>query len=124
MKMTLNMMEYLTKDKTTKYLYGYTVSYKGIALHIRKDGSLWIISLFNSGILTAGHGYSLKQAIQAFDENEGRLIDDWKLEAGHKHLHMLADSARLFNSRQIIKYEISDNYRICYGTEVKAGDFI
>lgn len=124
MKFELQRMEYMTGDKRIQYADGYVIKYNDIALHLRHEGTLWIISLFNSGLLTHGSGRTIQKAIMNFEEQEGKAITNWKYERGCKTLYTLKDYARDYNKEQIVKYSLTDNFRLQYDTEVKAGDLI
>ena len=75
------------RQKLFEQAEGRAFEFRGVALHIRKIGSLWVISLFNSGMLTRGSGKTLHDAMDAYIANEGQLIEDWKQERGIRHLY-------------------------------------
>lgn len=99
---------------------GYAVQYNGVALHIRKEGTLWIISLLNSGLFTAGSGSTLKKALDNYKMQEGRIIEEWKYEIGTKWLRMLQDNAITANGCTPVKYEISEEGKILKAKEMEA----
>lgn len=111
------------KKKVYKQFEGRGFQYKGIALHLRKQGTLWIISLFNSGMLTRGHGKTIEAALMRFDIEEGSIINGWLYERGGSGLQSLKNMAIESNAEQIIDLEYS-NGRLVTGQQIKAGDLI
>ena len=113
------------KQKLFEQVEGRAFEFRGVALHIRKIGSLWVISLFNSGMLTRGSGKTLHDAMDAYIANEGRLIEDWKQERGLKHLY---DYRQLYieaNTEQELDLEFNETTcRLVTGKRQKAGDLI
>lgn len=98
---------------------GRGFEHKGIALHIRKSGAYWMISLFNTGLLTRGIGKTIKEAVELFDLNEGALIVEWKYQRG---LQRLRDYQSLYfdeNTSQTIDLTYNDG-KIVIGRQVKA----
>lgn len=98
---------------------GRGFEHKGIALHIRKSGAYWIISLFNTGLLTRGIGKTIKEAVELFDLNEGTVIEEWKYQRG---LQRLRDYQELYfneNTSQTIDLTYNDG-KIVIGPQVKA----
>ena len=49
--------------KTVETVEGRGFQYKGVALHLRKINSLWVISFFNTGLLTRGSARTIEEAI-------------------------------------------------------------
>lgn len=98
---------------------GRGFEHKGMALHIRKSGAYWLISLFNTGFLTRGIGKTIKEAVELFDLNEGALIEEWKYQRG---LQRLRDYQELYfdeNTSQTIDLTYNDG-KIVIGPQVKA----
>ena len=98
---------------------GRGFEHKGIALHIRKSGAYWLISLFNTGLLTRGIGKTIKEAVELFDLNEGALIEEWKYQRG---LQRLRDYQSMYfdeNTSQTIDLTYNDG-KIVIGPQVKA----
>lgn len=98
---------------------GRGFEHKGIALHIRKSGAYWLISLFNTGLLTRGIGKTIKEAVELFDLNDGALIEEWKYQRG---LQRLRDYQELYfdeNTSQTIDLTYNDG-KIVIGPQVKA----
>lgn len=98
---------------------GRGFEHKGIALHIRKSGAYWMISLFNTGLLTRGIGKTIKEAVELFDLNEGALIEEWKYQRG---LQRLRDYQSMYfdeNTSQTIDLTYNDG-KIVIGPQVKA----
>lgn len=113
------------KQKLFEQAEGRAFEFRGVALHIRKISSLWVISLFNSGMLTRGSGKTLHDAMDAYIANEGQLIEDWKQERGIKHLY---DYRKLYiedNTEQELDLEFNETTcRLVTGKRQKAGDLI
>lgn len=113
------------KQKLFEQAEGRAFEFRGVALHIRKISSLWVISLFNSGMLTRGSGKTLHDAMDAYIANEGQLIEDWKQERGIKHLH---DYRKLYiedNTEQELDLEFNETTcRLVTGKRQKAGNLI
>lgn len=102
---------------------GCAFEHKGIALHIRKSGTYWLISLFNTGFLTRGIGKTIKEAVELFDLNEGALIEEWKYQRG---LQRLRDYQAMYfheNTSQTIDLTYNDG-KIVLGPQVKAETLI
>ena len=79
----------------------------------------WLISLFNTGLLTRGIGKTIKEAVELFDLNEGALIEEWKYQRG---LQRLRDYQELYfdeNTSQTIDLTYNDG-KIVIGPQVKA----
>ena len=69
--------------KVSEVVEGRGFQYKGVALHLRKISSLWVISLFNTGLLTRGSARTIEEAI-------GMIVHEVALEqesAVLRHLH-------------------------------------
>jgi len=113
------------RQKLFEQAEGRAFEFRGVALHIRKIGSLWAISLFNSGMLTRGSGKTLHDAMDAYIANEGQLIEDWKQERGIKHLY---DYRKLYiedNTEQELDLEFNETTcRLVIGQQIKAGELI
>lgn len=125
----MNVMEAIvTKDgkKILKRFEGNSFEHNGIALHIRKEGTLWIISLHNSGLLTRGSATTIKKAVQIFDAEEGSVIGGWLYDRrGADRLNDLKKLYQEFNTEQIItKTYDPETGRLVIGKEIKAGDLI
>lgn len=98
---------------------GRGFEHKGIALHIRKSGAYWLISLFNTGLLTRGIGKTIKEAVELFDLNEGALIEEWKYQRGLQHLRDYQSMYFDENTSQAIDLTYNDG-KIVIGPQVKA----
>lgn len=109
--------------KTTEAVEGRGFQYKGVALHLRKIGSLWVITLFNTGLLTRGSAKTIEEAIAKYDVNDGAIIEKWKYEAGCPNIYQLRKSNYPENEEQIIDLEYS-NGRLVTGQQIKAGELI
>ena len=113
------------RQKLFEQAEGRAFEFRGVALHIRKIGSLWVISLFNSGMLTRGSGKTLHDAMDAYIANEGQLIEDWKQESGIRHLY---DYRKLYiedNTEQYLDLEFNETTcRLITGQQIKAGELI
>lgn len=125
----MNVMEAIVmKDgkKILKQFEGNSFEHNGIALHIRKEGTLWIISLHNSGLITRGSATTIKKAVQIFDAEEGSVIGGWLYDRhGADRLNDLKKMYREYNTEQIITKTYDPNTgRLIIGKEVKAGDLI
>lgn len=125
----MNVMEAIVKEdgkKLLKRFEGTSFEHNGIALHIRKEGTLWIISLHNSGLITRGTATTIKKAVQIFDAEEGSVIGGWLYgRNGADRLNDLKKMYRNFNTEQIItKTYDQESGRLIIGKEVKAGDLI
>lgn len=105
--------------KIIKQYDGRAFEHKGIALHIRKSGTYWMISLFNTGLLTRGIGKTIKEAVELFDTNEGAMLDDWKYERGLNRLRNYQTMYFDENTSQTIDLTYNDG-KIVIGTQVKA----
>lgn len=122
----INLMTYEgmeDKKKTTYVTYGRAFQYKGVALHLRKVGALWVISLFNTGMLTRGAAKTIKEAVEIYDVNEGKIIEEWKYEPMQKKLEGLKHYRKEENIKQLIDLEYQ-NDRLVKGQQIKAGDLI
>lgn len=111
------------KHKVVEEVEGRAFSYKGVALHLRKVGALWVISLFNTGMLTRGSAKTIKEAVELYDVNEGKILDEWKYEPMQKKLEGLKQYRKEENTEQIIDLEYNDG-RLVTGQQIKAGDLI
>lgn len=113
------------RQKLFEQVEGRAFEFRGVALHIRKIGSLWVISLFNSGILTRGSGKTLHDAMDAYIANEGQLIEDWKQERGIRHLYEYKECYIEDNTEQELDLEFNETTcRLVTGKRQKAGDLI
>ena len=120
---TITMPSVIGGYKTTEAVEGRGFQYKGVALHLRKIGSLWVISLFNTGLLTRGSARTIEEAIAKYDINEGALIEEWKYQPGCPRLYNLRKINRPENEEQLIDLEYS-NGRLVTGQQIKAGELI
>ena len=111
------------KKKYTDVAEGRAFQYKGTALHLRKVGALWVISLFNTGMLTRGSAKTIKDAVELYDVNEGKILEEWKYEPMQKKLEGLKQYRKEENTEQIIDLEYQ-NGRLVTGQQIKAGDLI
>ena len=109
--------------KVSEAVGGRGFQYKGVALHLRKIGSLWVISLFNTGLLTRGSARTIEEAIAKYDINDGAIIEKWKYEAGCPRIFYLKKMNRPENEEQTIDLEYSDG-RLVTGQQIKAGELI
>lgn len=109
--------------KVSEAVEGRGFQYKGVALHLRKIGSLWVISLFNTGLLTRGSARTIEEAIAKYDINDGAIIEKWKYELGCPNIYQLRKSNYPENECQTIDLEYS-NGRLVTGQQIKAGDLI
>lgn len=109
--------------KKTEAVEGRGFQYKGVALHLRKIGSLWVISLFNTGLLTRGSARTIEEAIAKYDINDGAIIEKWKYELGCPNIYQLRKSNYPENECQTIDLEYS-NGRLVTGQQIKAGELI
>lgn len=122
----INVMTFEGMKDKKKYVdaaEGRAFQYKGTALHLRKVGSLWVISLFNTGMLTRGSAKTIKEAIELYDLNEGKILEEWKYEPMQKKLEGLKHFRKEENTEQIIDLEYQ-NGRLVTGQQIKAGDLI
>ena len=104
---------------------GTLFEHNGVALHIRKDHTYYLISLHNSGLLTRGVGKTIREAVELYDINEGALINNWLYERGTDHLKMLRDMYIEDNTAQEIEKEYDPKTgRLVITKHVKAGDLI
>ena len=104
---------------------GTLFSHNGVALHIRKDHTYWLISLHNSGLLTRGVGKTIREAVELYDINEGALINNWLYERGTDHIKMLREMFIEDNTAQEIEKEYdSKTGRLVITKHIKAGDLI
>ena len=113
------------REKFYEQAEGRAFEFRGVALHIRKISSLWVISLFNSGMLTRGSGKTLHDAMDAYIANEGQLIEDWKQERGIRHLYEYKKCYIEDNTEQELDLEFNETTcRLVTGKKQKAGDLI
>lgn len=113
------------RQKLFEQAEGRAFEFRGVALHIRKISSLWVISLFNSGMLTRGSGKTLHDAMDAYIANEGQLIEDWKQERGIRHLYEYKKCYIEDNTEQELDLEFNETTcRLVTGKRQKAGDLI
>lgn len=120
------MFAWIQKDgvKILAEFEGRAFKHKGVALHLRKIDNLWVISLFNSGLITHGSGSTIKAAMERYETEEGAVIEGWKYERfGAGRIRDLQKLAIEKNQLQEVEYEYK-NGRLVIGTRVKAGDLI
>ena len=125
--MTMPVMKVIDgkRQKLFEQAEGRAFEFRGVALHIRKIGSLWVISLFNSGMLTRGSGKTLHDAMDAYIANEGKLIEDWQYERGMKRLFDYRQTYIEANTEQELDLEFNEqSCRLVTGKRQKAGDLI
>ena len=104
---------------------GTLFAHNGVALHIRKDHTYWLISLHNSGLLTRGVGKTIREAVELYDINEGALLQNWQYERGIDHLKMLRDMYLDENTAQEIEKEYDPKTgRLVTGKYIKAGELL
>ena len=104
---------------------GTLFQHNGVALHIRKDHTYWLISLHNSGLLTRGVGKTIREAVELYDINEGALINNWLYERGTDHIKMLREMYLEENTAQEIEKEYDPKTgRLVITKHIKAGDLI
>lgn len=110
--------------KILKEFEGRAFNHKGVALHLRKIDNLWVISLFNSGLITRGSGSTIKAAMERYEAEDGAVIEGWKYERfGADRIRDLQKLAIEKNQLQEVEYEYK-NGRLVIGMRVKAGDLI
>lgn len=113
------------RQKLLEQVEGRAFEFRGVALHLRKVGSLWVISLFNSGLLTRGSGKTLHDAMDAYIANEGQIINEWKQERCLKHLYDYRQTYIEANTEQELDLEFNEQTcRLVTGKKLKAGDLI
>lgn len=120
---TITILSMKDGRKTFETVEGRGFQHKGVALHLRKIGSLWVISLFNTGLLTRGSARTIEEAIAKYDINDGAIIEGWKYEPGCPNIYQLRKSNYPENEKQIIDLEYS-NGRLITGQQIKAGELI
>lgn len=120
---TITIPSMVAGHKVSDAVEGRGFQYKGVALHLRKIGSLWVITLFNTGLLTRGSAKTIEEAIAKYDVNDGAIIEKWKYEAGCPNIYQLRKSNYPENEEQIIDLEYS-NGRLVTGQQIKAGELI
>lgn len=120
---TITTPSMVAGHKVSEAVEGRGFQYKGVALHLRKIGSLWVITLFNTGLLTRGSAKTIEEAIAKYDVNDGAIIEKWKYEAGCPNIYQLRKSNYPENEEQIIDLEYS-NGRLVTGQQIKAGELI
>ena len=104
---------------------GTLFQHNGVALHIRKDHTYYLISLHNSGLLTRGVGKTIREAVELYDINEGALIANWLCERGISHIYMLREMYLEENTAQEIEKEYDPKTgRLVITKHIKAGDLI
>lgn len=112
-------------QKLFEQVEGRAFEFRGVALHLRKIGSLWVISLFNSGLLTCGSGKTLHDAMDAYLTNEGQIIRDWQFDRGLKNLYNYRQTYIEANTEQELDLEFNETTcRLVTGKKLKAGDLI
>ena len=109
--------------KVSEAVEGRGFQYKGVALHLRKINSLWVISLFNTGLLTRGSARTIEEAIAKYDINDGAIIEEWKYQPGCPRIYDLRKNNFTENECQTIDLKYS-NGRLVTGQQIKAGDLI
>ena len=122
----INIMTFEGMKDKKKYMdaaEGRAFQYKGVALHLRKVGALWVISLFNTGMLTRCSAKTIKEAVELYEVNEGKILDEWKYEPMQKKLEGLKQYRKEENTEQLIDLEYQ-NGRLVTGQQIKAGDLI
>ena len=113
------------RQKLFEQAEGRAFEFRGVALHIRKISSLWVISLFNSGLLTRGSGKTLHDAMDAYIANEGKLIEDWQYERGMKRLFDYRQTYIEANTEQELDLKFNEqSCRLVTGKRQKAGELI
>ena len=120
---TITIPSMIAGHKVSEAVEGRGFQYKGVALHLRKIGSLWVITLFNTGLLTRGSAKTIEEAIAKYDVNDGAIIEKWKYEAGCPYIYQLRKSNYPENEEQTIDLEYS-NGRLVTGQQIKAGELI
>ena len=120
---TITIPSMIAGRKVSEAVEGRGFQYKGVALHLRKIGTLWVITLFNTGLLTRGSARTIEEAIAKYDINDGAIIEKWKYEAGCPNIYQLRKSNYPENEEQIIDLEYS-NGRLVTGQQIKAGELI
>lgn len=120
---TITIPSMIAGRKVFQAVDGRGFQYKGVALHLRKLDSLWVITLFNTGLLTRGCARTIEEAIAKYDINDGALIEEWKYQPGCPRLYDLRKMNYPENEEQIIDLEYS-NGRLVTGQQIKAGELI
>lgn len=120
---TITIPSMIAGRKVSQAVDGRGFQYKGVALHLRKIDTLWVISLFNTGLITRGSARTIKEAIEKYDINDGAIIENWKYEPGCPNIYQLRKSNYPENEEQIIDLEYS-NGRLVIGQQIKAGELI
>ena len=126
--MSDKMLAYTKRDgkKMLEEFDGVAFEHKGVALHLRRISStVWMISLLNSGYKTRGIGRTIREAVERYDAEDGAILENWKYEAGHKHLYDFANA--YLESNKMIVIEKTYDYksgRLVIGSKIKAGDLI
>lgn len=120
---TITIPAMIAGRKLSQAVDGRGFQYKGVALHLRKIGSLWVITLFNTGLLTRGSARTIEEAIAKYDINDGAIIENWKYESGCPNIYQLRKSNYPENEEQTIDLEYS-NGRLVTGQQIKAGELI
>ena len=104
---------------------GTLFQHNGVALHIRKDHTYYLVSLHNSGLLTRGVGKTIREAVELYDINEGALIANWLRERGIPHIYMLREMYLEENTAQEIEKEYDPKTgRLVITKHIKAGDLL
>ncbi len=119
MNNTMTARSILDGKKIIEQYDGRAFEHKGIALHIRKSGTYWLISLFNTGLLTRGIGKTIKEVVELFDTNEGATIEEWKYQRGMQRLRDYQTMYFDENTSQTIDLTYNDG-KIVIGPQVKA----
>lgn len=120
---TITIPAMVAGAKMTEAVEGRGFQYKGVALHLRNINSLWVVSLFNTGLLTRGSARTIEEAIAKYDINDGALIEEWKYQPGCPRIYDLRKMNYPENEEQIIDLEYS-NGRLVTGQQIKAGELI
>lgn len=115
---TITIPSMIAGREVSEAVEGRGFQYKGVALHLRKIGSL-----FNTGLLTRSSARTIEEAIAKYDINDGALIEDWKYQPGCPRIYDLRKMNKPENEKQIIDLEYS-NGRLVTGQQIKAGELI
>ena len=105
--------------KIIEQFEGRAFEHNGIALHIRKSGAYWLISLFNTGLLTRGVGKTIREAVEKFDTADGAVLEEWKYQIGLQRLRDYQTNYFDENTSQTIDLTYNDG-RIITGPQMKA----
>lgn len=112
-------------DHRAEEAEGRGFEYNGVALHIRKIGADWIISLLNTGMSTHGIAKTIRGAMELYRVNEGKILEEWKYQPMQRRLKDLQEFNYKENAEQIIDLEYDEKSgRLITGRKQKAGDLI